>query len=79
VGRRRADRAAGRDGWPDVAPEASAAAAAFGALDGAVEGGLRACSSGRELIEDGHPDDVDIAAELDSSRSVPVLRDGVFA
>ena len=66
------------DGWPDVAPEATAAAAAFGALDGAVEAGLRAGASGRELIDAGHPDDVGIAAELDRSRSVPVLRDGAF-
>ncbi|MDT7581390.1 MAG: 2-phosphosulfolactate phosphatase [Pseudonocardiales bacterium] len=65
-------------GWPDVAPEAIAAAAAFGALDGAVGDGLRACASGRELIDAGHPDDVEIAAELDRSASVPVLRDGMF-
>ena len=66
------------DGWPDVAPEAAAAAAAFRALDGAVAVALRACASGRELIDIGHPDDVEIAAELDRSASVPVLRDGVF-
>ena len=65
-------------GWPDVAPEAAAAAAAFGALDGVVGPGLRACASGRELIDAGHPDDVEIAAELDRSASVPVLREGVF-
>ena len=65
-------------GWPDVAPEAASAAAAFGALDGAVGEGLWACASGRELIDAGHPDDVEIAAELDRSASVPVLRDGVF-
>jgi 2-phosphosulfolactate phosphatase len=66
------------DAWPDVAPEAAAAAAAFGALDGAVTAALRACASGRELIDAGHPDDVEIAAELDRSASVPLLRDGVF-
>ena len=63
----------------DVAPEAVAAAAAFGALDGCVGAALRACASGRELIDAGYPDDVEIAAELDRSASVPVLRDGVFA
>jgi 2-phosphosulfolactate phosphatase len=66
------------DGWPDVAPEAAAAAAAFGAAAGGVAAALRACASGRELIDAGHPDDVDVAAELDASSSVPVLRDGAF-
>jgi 2-phosphosulfolactate phosphatase len=36
------------------------------------------CSSGRELIEQGFAEDVAIAAELDSSTAVPVLRDGAF-
>lgn len=65
-------------GWPDVAPEARAAAAAFAAVDGGVDDALRACASGRELVDAGCPDDVAIAAELDGSPSVPVLRDGAF-
>ena len=37
------------------------------------------CSSGRELVEQGWPDDVAVAAELDASEVVPVLRDGAYA
>jgi 2-phosphosulfolactate phosphatase len=62
-------------GWPDVAPEAAAAAAS---VPGDLGSALRACASGRELIEAGYPDDVDTAAELDGSPSVPVLHDGAF-
>ena len=65
-------------GWRNVAPEALAAAAAFRAVQGDVGAALRACASGRELIDAGYPDDVEIAAELDRSPSVPVLRDGAF-
>jgi 2-phosphosulfolactate phosphatase len=61
-----------------VAPEAAAAAAAFGAVQSDVRGALRTCASGRELIDAGYPGDVDVAAELDDSAAVPVLRDGVF-
>jgi 2-phosphosulfolactate phosphatase len=64
-------------GWSDVAPEARAAAASFPDLD--VGAALRACASGRELIDAGHPDDVATAAELDASPHVPVLRDGAFS
>ena len=67
-----------RAGGDDVAPEAVAAAAAFRAVQGDVGAALRACASGRELIDAGYPDDVEIAAELDRSASVPVLRDGAF-
>jgi 2-phosphosulfolactate phosphatase len=64
--------------WRNVAPEAGAAAAAFRAVQGDVRDALRASASGRELIEAGYPGDVDVAAELDTSTSVPVLRDGAF-
>jgi 2-phosphosulfolactate phosphatase len=65
-------------GWRDAAPEAVAAAAAFRAVQDDVGAALRTCASGRELIDAGYPDDVEIAAELDRSASVPVLRDGAF-
>ncbi len=73
-------------GWPRVAPEAVAAAAAFdgcvarrtGPADTALADALGACAGGRELIDAGHPDDVAVAAELDRSSAVPVLRDGAF-
>jgi 2-phosphosulfolactate phosphatase len=66
-------------GWTEVAPEARAAAAAFASVESEIRAALRTCVSGRELIDAGYGDDVDIAAELDTGRSVPVLRDGVFA
>lgn len=62
----------------DVAPEATAAAAAFRAVQGDVRAALRSCASGGELIDAGYLGDVDVAAELDGSASVPVLRDGMF-
>ncbi len=73
-------------GWPCIAPEAVAAAAAFdgclgrraGSADDTTAGALRACAGGRELVDAGHPDDVAVAAELDRSHTVPVLRDGAF-
>ncbi len=78
-------------GWPSIAPEAVAAAAAFDGCAGRRVGSagdttagditadaLHACASGRELVDAGHPDDVAVAAELDRSRAVPVLRDGAF-
>jgi 2-phosphosulfolactate phosphatase len=37
---------------------------------------LHECAGGRELTQYGFPEDVAIAAEVDESRSVPVLRDG---
>ena len=39
---------------------------------------LRLSVSGRELVERGFPGDVDLAAELDVSGSVPTLVDGMF-
>lgn len=63
---------------PDLATsEAVAAADAFGA---AVRRGLPLAdvTSGRELIDAGFAEDVEIAAELDSSTAVPVLVDGMF-
>ncbi|WP_132156109.1 2-phosphosulfolactate phosphatase [Kribbella antiqua] len=55
-------------------PEAKAAAAAY--KDADLPTHLYDCAGGRELTQYGFPEDVAIAAELDSSQSVPVLRDG---
>lgn len=65
-------------GWTDLSPEAGAAAAAFGSIAGDHRVALRACVSGQELIGLGYADDVDTAAELDSSVAVPRLHRGVF-
>ncbi|MEJ3743363.1 2-phosphosulfolactate phosphatase [Actinomycetes bacterium KLBMP 9797] len=43
-----------------------------------VPAAVRGCVSGRELIERGFGDDVEIAVEFGSSDTVPVLHNGVF-
>jgi 2-phosphosulfolactate phosphatase len=53
--------------------EARTAQAAFRGVAARLPAELADCTSGRELIEIGFADDVAIAAELDSSRSVPVI------
>jgi 2-phosphosulfolactate phosphatase len=61
-----------------LSPEATAAIAAWRAVEGDVGTALSMTASGRELVEQGWPDDVAIAAELDTSTAVPVLRDGAY-
>jgi 2-phosphosulfolactate phosphatase len=56
-----------------LSPEAAAAAAAFRAIAPSLPADLPASVSGQELIRAGFPDDVAIAAELDTSNCVPVL------
>lgn len=65
-------------GRRSLSPEAAAAAAAFDAAEPRLAAILRGCSSGRELIDAGFADDVSIAAELDGSSVVALLRDGAF-
>jgi 2-phosphosulfolactate phosphatase len=67
--------ALGRDG---ASPEARAAAAAYDAVRGELSTALPACVSGRELVDGGFGRDVDLAAAVDVSRVVPMLRDGAF-
>lgn len=59
-------------------PEAAAAAAAFDGLRHDIRSVMLGCASGRELIDRGFPEDVELAGQLDSSDSVPVLRDGAY-
>ncbi|WP_426595841.1 2-phosphosulfolactate phosphatase [Cellulomonas sp. McL0617] len=61
-----------------LSPEASSAAAAYRSVRGVEREALRACASGRELVSAGFGEDVDIAAEVGASTSVPRLVDGVF-
>ncbi len=66
------------DGPMLLSPEAQLASAAYVQVGGSLGHALGACASGRELVEAGFSDDVSIAAELDASPQVPVLRDGAF-
>ncbi|MEO8185172.1 MAG: 2-phosphosulfolactate phosphatase [Deltaproteobacteria bacterium] len=59
-------------------PEAASAVAAFEAVADQLSAAVAACSSGRELIEKGYPRNVELAAALDASDCLPVLRDGRF-
>ncbi|MFE2012014.1 2-phosphosulfolactate phosphatase [Streptomyces sp. NPDC059491] len=58
-------------------PEATAAATLWSATEDPVAA-LHGCDSGRELYAYGYPQDVEVAAETDSSTTVPVLVDGAF-
>jgi 2-phosphosulfolactate phosphatase len=66
-------------GATDLSPEARSAEQAFREVAPRIADELRACASGRELIDAGFDTDVDIAAELDRADVVPVLRDGCFS
>lgn len=59
-------------------PEADVAAAAFEHFRSRLRDSLRTGSSGKELIERGFALDVDLAAELNVSATVPRLIDGAF-
>jgi 2-phosphosulfolactate phosphatase len=61
-----------------LSPEARAAAAAYREAAGELAQLLHDCAGGRELTQYGFREDVAIAAEVDGSALVPVLRDGVF-
>ena len=60
-------------------PEAAAAEAVFLRFKPDLLSTLRECPSGRELIERGYEDDVQLAAEYDVSGVVPVLVGGGYA
>ncbi|KRE91053.1 2-phosphosulfolactate phosphatase [Arthrobacter sp. Soil764] len=66
------------DGRHGYAPEAVAAMAVFESAEPRLREMLQQCSSGRELSGAGYAEDVDIAAELDQSDSVAILRNGAF-
>ena len=65
-------------GRRDLSPEAEAARAAYDAVHHDLGARLHDCASGRELDAIGFGDDVDIAAELDTSQVVPVLHGEAF-
>ncbi|MBV9545997.1 MAG: 2-phosphosulfolactate phosphatase [Chloroflexi bacterium] len=59
--------------------DAEIAEAAFVHARGDLARSLHECESGRELIDLGFAEDVELASELNVSRCVPRLRDGAFA
>jgi len=61
-----------------LSPEAEAAGAAWLAVEDRIGEALHACARGRELVDQGWPDDVAVAAELDTSAVVPVLTKGAY-
>ena len=65
-------------GWAERSLEADTARAGYLAVADRLPAALAGCASGRELIAAGFGQDVALAAELDSSQSVPVLRAGCF-
>lgn len=65
-------------GWLALSPEAAVARAAWQAVADQMPEALLACVSGRELVDQDYREDVEIAAEVSTSRSVPYLRDGEF-
>ena len=62
----------------NLSPEAQAATAAYQSAQSSLKSLLKQCSSGKELIEKGFEQDVDLAAELDVSDCVPTLVDGAY-
>ncbi|MFD4180554.1 2-phosphosulfolactate phosphatase [Rhodococcus sp. NPDC058514] len=68
----------GAIGGAGASPEARAAAEAFAAAEPDLPARLRDCASGRELVAKGFADDVEIAAEVDTSAVVPLLRGEAF-
>lgn len=66
-------------GIDHTSPEAAAAGASFAGLRNAVKHLVSASASARELIESGFAEDVRLAAQLDVSTVVPVLRESSFA
>jgi 2-phosphosulfolactate phosphatase len=59
-------------------PEAETARAAFRALRADLPRVLHDCTSGQELVEAGYAQDVDLAAALNVSDTVPVLLEGAY-
>ncbi len=65
-------------GVTGLSPEAGLALAAWRTVEGDPVAALHGCAGGRELAYAGFADDVEVAAEVDVSQAVPVLRDGAL-
>lgn len=66
------------EGVTGMSPEAEAAAATYRHVASDIRGALLHCVGGRELVDRGFPQDVRIAAEVDTSDVVPVLSGDSF-
>ncbi|MGJ3254384.1 MAG: 2-phosphosulfolactate phosphatase [Elainellaceae cyanobacterium] len=62
-----------------LSPEAQLASEAYQGLRQSLEQLIRQCGSGRELIERGFEQDVDLASEMNVSDCVPTLVNGAYA
>lgn len=65
-------------GATGLSPEARVAEAAYRAVEQRLAEELRACAGGRELADAGFAEDVEVASQLDVSRAVPLLVNGVY-
>lgn len=62
----------------NCSPEAQATKSAFLAAEQDLKNLLLQCGSGKELVERGYKEDVNLAAELNVSACVPALQDGAY-
>jgi 2-phosphosulfolactate phosphatase len=63
----------------NLSPEAQSAVAAYQGVRQSLERLIKQCGSGRELIERGFTQDVDLALKINVSDCVPTLLDGAYA
>lgn len=70
--------AAGSDRDYAFSPEALTAIDLFDASRDVLQARMRSCVGGQELRSKGFAEDVDVAAELNASMTVPVMVDGAF-
>jgi 2-phosphosulfolactate phosphatase len=61
-----------------ASPEARAAVAAWNSARNALGEFLMTCASGRELVERGFKEDVEMAGEINVSAAVPTLHEGAY-
>lgn len=65
-------------GIDGLSPEAQVAEAAYRSVVPDLADQLAACAGGRELADAGFATDVEVAAQLDVSRAVPLLTNGIY-
>jgi 2-phosphosulfolactate phosphatase len=65
-------------GWSDLSPEARSSVGLFKSVGADIASALRDCCSGRELIDINFADDVETAAQIDESDTVPILKGEAF-